>query len=149
MRRPDIFEEMKKVVDEHGWDGKWFVRAYDHFGEKVGSDEREEGKIFIESQGMCIMAGIGLEDGRARMALDSVKERLDCEYGIVLNNPPFTKYIVKYGEISTYPRRIQGECRDLLSQQSLDHDLRNPGREWGSSLGLFQEDLSALPGRDQ
>jgi len=69
----------------------------------VGSDEREEGKIFIESQGICIMAGIGLEDGRARTALDSVKERLDCEYGIVLNNPAFTRYHVQYGEISTYP----------------------------------------------
>ena len=95
--------DMLKVVDAHGWDGQWFIRAYDHFGEKVGSDEREEGKIFIESQGMCIMAGIGLEDGRARTALDSVKERLDCEYGIVLNNPAFTKYHVQYGEISTYP----------------------------------------------
>jgi len=95
--------DMKKVVDQHGWDGEWFIRAYDHYGEKVGSDEQEEGKIFIESQGMCIMAGIGLEDGRARKALDSVKERLDCEYGIVLNNPAFTKYIVKYGEISSYP----------------------------------------------
>jgi cellobiose phosphorylase len=96
-------EEMKKVVNQHGWDGKWFIRAYDHFGDKVGSDEREEGKIFIESQGMCIMAGIGLEDGRARLALDSVKERLDCDYGIVLNNPAFSSYIVKYGEISSYP----------------------------------------------
>jgi cellobiose phosphorylase len=95
--------DMKKVVDQHGWDGEWFIRAYDHFGEKVGSKNQEEGKIFIESQGMCIMAGIGLEDGRARKALDSVKERLDCEYGIVLNNPAFTKYIVKYGEISSYP----------------------------------------------
>jgi cellobiose phosphorylase len=69
----------------------------------VGSDENEEGKIFIESQGFCTMAGIGLEDGRAMTALDSVKERLDCKYGIVLNNPAFTEYIIEYGEISTYP----------------------------------------------
>ena len=96
-------EDMKKVIDEHGWDGEWFVRAYDHFGRKVGSRENEEGQIFIESQGMCTMAGIGVEDGRAQKALDSVKERLDCEYGIVLNNPAFTKYHVEYGEISTYP----------------------------------------------
>jgi len=96
-------EAMKKAIDVHGWDGRWFIRAYDHFGEKVGSEECEEGKIFIESQGMCVMAGIGLEDGRARSALDSVKERLDCEYGIVLNNPAFTRYILRYGEISTYP----------------------------------------------
>jgi len=96
-------EEMRKAVDVHGWDGEWFVRAYDHFGEKVGSRECEEGRIFIESQGMCIMAGIGIGDGRARKALDSVKEHLDCPYGIVLNNPAFTRYILKYGEISSYP----------------------------------------------
>jgi cellobiose phosphorylase len=96
-------ETMRQVIDRHGWDGEWFIRAYDHFGEKVGSGECDEGKIFIESQGFCIMAGIGLEDGRARKALDSVKERLDCEFGIVLNNPAFTRYIVKYGEISSYP----------------------------------------------
>lgn len=94
---------MREAIDRHGWDGEWFIRAYDHFGEKVGSRECEEGQIFIESQGMCIMAGIGVEDGRARKALDSVKERLDCGFGIVLNNPAFTKYIVRYGEISSYP----------------------------------------------
>ncbi|RPI44905.1 MAG: glycosyl transferase, partial [Bacteroidetes bacterium] len=94
---------MKQAVDRHGWDGAWFIRAYDHFGEKVGSRERREGQIFIEPQGMCIMAGVGLEDGRADRALDSVRERLDCPFGIVLNNPAFTEYIVKYGEISSYP----------------------------------------------
>ena len=79
------------------------MRAYDYFGHKVGSKENEEGQIFIESQGWCTMAGIGLEEGMVEKALDSVKERLDCEHGIVLNNPPFTRYVVEYGEISTYP----------------------------------------------
>jgi cellobiose phosphorylase len=97
-------DAMIRAIETHGWDGEWFVRAYDHFGMKVGSKECEEGKIFIESQGMCIMAGVGVEDGKAKQALDSVKEHLDCEYGIVLNNPAFTKYIVKYGEISSYPQ---------------------------------------------
>jgi len=97
-------EAMRKAIDDAGWDGDWFIRAYDHYGDKVGSREREEGQIFIEPQGMCVMAGIGVEDGRARKALDSVKERLDCEYGIVLNNPPFTKYNIRYGEITTYPQ---------------------------------------------
>ncbi len=95
--------EMKKAVIEHGWDGQWFLRAYDFFGEKIGSDENEEGKIFIESQGFCIMAGIGLDDGKAQIALNSVNERLACEYGIVLNNPAFTRYYLNMGEISTYP----------------------------------------------
>ena len=96
-------DKMKKATDDYGWDGEWFLRAYDYFGEKIGSAENEEGKIFIEPQGFAVMAGIGIDDGRAEKALDSVKKHLDCEYGIVLNNPPFTKYYVNLGEISTYP----------------------------------------------
>ncbi len=95
--------EMVKAIDNHGWDGEWFLRAYDFYGRKVGSRENEEGKIFIESQGMCVMAGIGSEDGRALKALTAVNERLACEYGIVLNNPAFTKYYLQFGEISSYP----------------------------------------------
>jgi len=90
-------------VKKHGWDGDWYLRAYDYFGNKVGSKENKEGQIFIESQGWCTMAGIGLEEGMVEKALDAVKERLDCEHGIVLNNPPFTEYKVEYGEISSYP----------------------------------------------
>jgi len=96
-------DEMVEAVKEFGWDGEWFIRAYDHFGNKVGSEENEEGKIFIESNGYCVMAGIGLEDGKAQKALDSVKKYLDCDYGIVLHQPAFTKYVLEYGEISTYP----------------------------------------------
>ncbi len=96
-------DEMVSSIKKEGWDGKWFLRAYDYFGEKIGSNENEEGKIFIESQGFCIMAGVGLDDGKAKQALDSVKKYLDCEYGIVLLNPALTKYYLNMGEISTYP----------------------------------------------
>ena len=102
-RAQTYIENMVEAVKKHGWDGDWYLRAYDYFGHKVGSKENEEGQIFIESQGWCTMAGIGLEEGMVEKALDSVKERLDCEHGIVLNNPPFTRYVVEYGEISTYP----------------------------------------------
>lgn len=95
--------KMVNAVKQHGWDGEWFLRAYDYFGNKVGSNENEEGKIFIESQGWCTMAQIGAEEGMVARALDSVKERLDCKHGIVLNNPAFTKYLIEYGEISSYP----------------------------------------------
>jgi cellobiose phosphorylase len=94
---------MDRVVLEKGWDGDWFLRAYDFFGKKVGSKDNKEAKIFIEPQGYCVMAGIGVESGHAKKALDSVKEYLDCPYGIVLNNPAFTEYVIEYGEISTYP----------------------------------------------
>jgi cellobiose phosphorylase len=95
--------EMTEAVKRYGWDGEWFLRAYDYFGNKVGSSENKEGKIFIESQGWCSMAGIGLSDGMVEKSLDSVKKYLDCEHGIVLNNPAFTEYVPEYGEISTYP----------------------------------------------
>ena len=94
---------MIEAVKKNGWDGDWYLRAYDYFGKKVGSNENEEGKIFIESQGWCSMAEIGKEDGLVEKSLNSVKEHLDCEYGIVLNSPAFTKYHIEYGEISTYP----------------------------------------------
>ena len=96
-------DDMTEAVKKHGWDGEWYLRAYDFFGNKIGSNENEEGKIFIESQGWCTMAGIGLEEGLVGRSLDSVKERLDCEHGIVLNNPAFTTYHVEMGEISSYP----------------------------------------------
>ena len=96
-------DAMVDSIKKHGWDGEWFIRAYDFYGRKIGSNENEESKIFIESQGWCTMAGIGKAEGLCTKALDSVKERLDCQYGIVLNNPAFTRYYIEYGEISSYP----------------------------------------------
>ena len=96
-------DKMEQNILTHGYDGEWFLRAYDFYGNKIGSNENEEGKIFIESQGFCVMGGVGVETGEAEKALDSVKERLDTKYGIVLNNPAFTKYYIEMGEISTYP----------------------------------------------
>jgi cellobiose phosphorylase len=96
-------DAMVEAIKTHGWDGEWFLRAYDFYGHKIGSHENIEGKIFIESNGWCTMAAIGKEEGMVTKALDSVKKHLDCEHGIVLNNPAFTKYYIEYGEISTYP----------------------------------------------
>ncbi|MBK7805575.1 MAG: glycosyl transferase [Saprospiraceae bacterium] len=96
-------DAMVDAVKKYGWDGDWFIRAYDYYGHKIGSKENEEGKIFIESNGWCTMAGIGLSEGLCDLALEAVKERLDTPHGIVLNNPAFTKYYIEYGEISSYP----------------------------------------------
>lgn len=96
-------EKMRKTIMRDGYDGEWFLRAYDDFGRKVGSKECEEGKIFIESQGFCILGKCGLEHGEALKALDAVEKYLGTKYGLMLNHPAFTKYYVEYGEISTYP----------------------------------------------
>jgi cellobiose phosphorylase len=96
-------KKMDAAVREHGWDGEWFRRAYDHFGGAVGSARDDEGRIFIEPQGMCVVAGIGLDDGRAERALASVAERLATPHGIVLLRPAYSRYRVELGEISSYP----------------------------------------------
>ncbi len=96
-------DNMEAVVRAQGWDGDWFLRAYDHFGQKVGSAECEEGQIFIEPQGICVMAGIGLGDGLAERALASVEARLATPHGIILQQPAYSKYYLNLGEISSYP----------------------------------------------
>ena len=95
--------EMEHTVLTAGWDGRWFRRAYDAYGHVVGGEVCGEGKIFIETQGMCVMAGIGVNTGEAVTALQSVKDKLDTKYGIVLLQPAYTKYHLELGEISSYP----------------------------------------------
>ena len=95
--------QMSDRIQDAGWDGAWFIRAFDAESRPVGSRLCSEGQIFIEPQGMCVMAGVGLENGKAEQALDSVRERLDTKYGIVLLQPAYTVYRPELGEISSYP----------------------------------------------
>ena len=96
-------QAMIATIEDAGWDGDWFVRAYDHFGHKVGSAECDEGKIFIESQGWSVLGGAGLENGMAQRAMDSVATHLATDHGIVVTQPAFTRYRLELGEITTYP----------------------------------------------
>lgn len=96
-------QKMYDAVLKDGWDGDWFVRAYDAYGKKIGSKECEEGQIYIESNGFCPLAGIGVKEGLAEKALDSVKKKLDTKYGVMILQPAYTKYHLELGEISSYP----------------------------------------------
>ena len=107
-------EKMRKALLTDGWDGEWFVRAYDAYSHKVGSKECEEGQIFIEPQGFCVLAGVGVETGEAKKALDSVKEKLDTQYGIMILQPAYTKYHLELGEVTSYQRKISEAVVSLL-----------------------------------
>jgi len=101
-----ISNEIKKMeanVIKHGWDGEWFLRAYDAFERKIGSKECKEGKIFVEPQGFCTMARIGENLGLGKKALDSVEKYLTNDYGVELLYPTYKQYYVELGEISSYP----------------------------------------------
>ena len=115
------------AVLRDGWDGDWFVRAYDAHSHKVGSKECEEGQIYIEPQGFCVLAGIGVKEGLAQKALNAVKEHLDTKYGIMILQPAYTKYHVELGEISSYP----------------------PGYKENAGILDLPENLSRLRGRNQ
>ncbi len=97
-------DQMIETTLMFGFDGEWFLRAYDHYGNKIGSHECEEGQIFIEPQGFCVMAGIGVKEGLAKKALDSVRERLDTKHGIILQTPAYSAYDLNMGEITSYPQ---------------------------------------------
>jgi cellobiose phosphorylase len=99
----DLSKRMDETVKKHGWDGEWFLRAYDAFGKKIGSHENEEGKIFIEPQGFAVIAGVGIDDGKAKKALESVNKHLATKHGIVLQQPAYSRYYLELGEISSYP----------------------------------------------
>ena len=98
-----VYADMLSVVEEHAWDGDWYLRAFDAEGVAVGSHGCEEGKIFIESQAWCVLGGAGHDNGRARRALESVHEHLYTEHGVVLHQPAYTRYHLELGEISSYP----------------------------------------------
>jgi cellobiose phosphorylase len=160
-------QAMDAAVRAHGWDGAWFLRAYDHDGGPVGSARNEEGRIYVEPQGMCVLAGIGLDDGTARTALASVAQHLATPHGIMLLQPAYSRYHLELGEISSYPPGYKenasvfchtnpwvviAETRVGDGDRALDHYLRiNPSaREHMSELHRCEPYVHAqtIAGRD-
>ena len=94
---------MYDAILDAGWDGDWFLRAYDAHSRKVGSKECREGQIYIEPQGFCVLAGVGIKEGLAEKALNSVRINLDTKYGIMILQPAYTEYHLELGEVSSYP----------------------------------------------
>ena len=102
-RAEELAAKMEEAICTVGWDGEWYLRAYDDAGRKIGSNECENGKIFIETQGFGTMAKIGKDKGYPEKSLDSVKKYLDSKYGIVILWPAYQDYHVELGEVSSYP----------------------------------------------
>jgi len=101
------FDEMLDIIEKHAWDGEWYLRAYDAAGKPLGSKECEEGKIFIESQGWCVLGGAGQNNGRARQAMESVHKHLFTKNGATLQQPAYSVYHVEYGEVTSYPPGVK------------------------------------------
>jgi len=101
------YVEMLEAIETSAWDGEWYTRAFDAEGRPVGSKECEEGKIFIESQGWCVLGGAGADNGRARQAMESVDRHLFTKNGIVLQQPAYSTYHLELGEVTSYPPGVK------------------------------------------
>ncbi len=96
-------DRIAAVADEQLWDGAWWIRGFTRDGVKIGSDENEEGRIFLEHQPWPVIAGITTPE-RGVESMDSVRELLGSEYGTHLNWPAFTKVDDSVGFVTrVYP----------------------------------------------
>lgn len=96
------YEAMRDKVNEHGWDGDWYLRYIDSQGSPIGSQKNEQGQIFLNAQSWPVISQFAPKD-RARKALDSVYRDLNTKAGVKLSSPGYDGYDPDKGGITTYP----------------------------------------------
>ena len=96
------YDEMKTRIEEHGWDGKWYVRYFDNEGAPLGSSKNTYGQIYLNGQSWAVISGFASSE-RATEAMQWVYEKLNTKYGIKLSAPGFNGFDPKYGGVTTYP----------------------------------------------
>jgi cellobiose phosphorylase len=96
------YETMKRRVNEHAWDGEWYVRYFDADGRPIGSHSNDKGQIFANGQSWPVISGFASPD-RAKSALEAVYRRLNTRYGIKLSTPGYDGFDPAKGGITTYP----------------------------------------------
>lgn len=77
-------------IEQHAWDGEWYLRAYRHDGLKFGSKENIEGKIYLNPQSWAVLSGHA-QGERAELVMNKVNQYLVTEYGVTLLDPPYEK----------------------------------------------------------
>lgn len=99
----NLFQAIKTAINEHAWDGNWYLQAFDDNGVKVGSHTREnEEQIYLNPQAWSIMSGIAAPE-RGKVALQQAMELLGTEFGLVLLYPAYKAHRADRGGVSTYP----------------------------------------------
>jgi cellobiose phosphorylase len=96
------YEAMKQSVNEHAWDGEWYVRYFDADGSPVGSHLNAQGQIYANGQSWPVISGFAAAE-RAEQALDAVYRLLNTRNGIKLSTPGYDGYDPAKGGITTYP----------------------------------------------
>jgi cellobiose phosphorylase len=101
-RYASYYAEMEARVNQHAWDGDWYVRYFDANGDPVGSRSNAQGQIYANGQSWPVLSGFATPE-RARAALESVCARLNTRHGIKLSAPGYDGYDPSKGGITSYP----------------------------------------------
>ncbi|MCX7843140.1 MAG: hypothetical protein N2489_08710 [Clostridia bacterium] len=96
-----LYDKQKNLINKLAWDGKWFIRAVMDNGEYLGTSKMNEAKIWLNSQTWSIISGME-EQGRGKMAMDSVKELLDTELGIKKIHPSIRSFPTPNEPLTNY-----------------------------------------------
>lgn len=96
------YDSMKIAINQHAWDGEWYVRYFEEDGTPLGSHRNEHGKIYVNSQSWAVLSGVAPAD-KAEKAMNSVNKFLNTPYGIKLSWPGFNAFDPSKGGITTYP----------------------------------------------
>lgn len=97
----NIYEHLKKTINEHYWDGEWYIRATDDEGNLIGSRKNKEGKIHINGQLWPVLSHIAPRE-RAERGMDSLWKHLMTQYGALTFTPAYTKINSALGVISQF-----------------------------------------------
>jgi cellobiose phosphorylase len=97
-----VYDEMRRRVEEHAWDGEWYLRYFDEAGEPVGSSKNTYGQIYLNAQSWAVLSGFASPE-RARLAMDQANSRLNTKFGLKVFTPGFDGFDPHYGGVTTYP----------------------------------------------
>lgn len=95
------YEHMKAIVNDHCWDGDWYIRYFEEDGQPIGSKSNTEGKIYTNAQSWSVLSRFATLD-RAEKALESVYNKLNTEFGIKLSFPGYNGFDPAKGGVTTY-----------------------------------------------
>lgn len=96
------YQEMRARVNQHAWDGEWYLRYFDSDGTPLGSHQNEQGQIYLNAQSWAVISAFAPLE-RARQAMESARARLNTRYGLKLSAPGFNGFDPHRGGITTYP----------------------------------------------
>lgn len=96
------YNDVKNALNEHAWDGKWWVRWFGKDGEAYGTNKAKYGKIYCNSQSWPVFSGLA-DGARAVQGMDSLEKLLNTENGVKKSTPGYRGFDPTVGGISTYP----------------------------------------------